>query len=113
MAKKILQKKDVVLKLVEKPKTGIKFFYGREIKLLNDLIQKTSYPLEFFNFIVLDKKLDSLALLFCDYWQDQLRQKWAAYTWYPFEREEKIKFDFEAPREEKKEAKVSKKEFLN
>ena len=55
------EKKKVIEKLIEQPKTQKRLFWGREIKSLNILIE--SYPIDgFWKGLSFPKKLDSIML---------------------------------------------------
>ena len=64
MAKAKINKKQLLKKFVEFPKTGIRLFFSREMHLLNALIER--YSIEFVNALTLNKKFDSMAVIISD-----------------------------------------------
>jgi len=58
-AKPKISKIDILKRLVEDPKNNKRFFYAREMKMLNDLVDL--YSLEFMNVVNLGKRFESLA----------------------------------------------------
>ena len=58
-AKPKISKIDILKRLVEDPKNNKRFFYAREMKMLNDLVDL--YSLEFMNVVNLGRRFESLA----------------------------------------------------
>lgn len=58
-AKPKISKIDILERLVEEPKNNKNFFYAREMKMLNDLVDL--YSLEFMNVVNLGRRFESLA----------------------------------------------------
>ena len=54
-----ISKIDILKRLVEDPKNNKRFFYAREMKMLNDLVDL--YSLEFMNVVNLGRRFESLA----------------------------------------------------
>ena len=54
-----VSKIDILERLVEEPKNNKNFFYAREMKMLNDLVDL--YSLEFMNVVNLGRRFESLA----------------------------------------------------
>lgn len=54
-----ISKIDILKRLVEDPKNNKSFFYAREMKMLNDLVDL--YSLEFMNVVNLGRKFESLS----------------------------------------------------
>ena len=74
------EKKKVIEKLIEQPKTQKRLFWGREIKSLNILIE--SYPIDgFWKGLSFPKKLDSIIVLRSGYYADQLKKKYNRYIY--------------------------------
>ena len=71
--KKKFNKKQLLKKFVEFPKTGIRFFFAKEMKLLNDLIDR--YSIEFVDALSLIKKYDSMAVILSDSYKKELDKK--------------------------------------
>jgi len=67
------EKKKVIEKLIEQPKTQKRLFWGREIKSLNILIE--SYPIDgFWKGLSFPKKLDSIIVLRSGYYADHSKR---------------------------------------
>ena len=76
---KKINKREILIRLVEQPKTGKRFFFAREMKMLNDLCDR--YSLEFMNIVSFYKKLDSLAYLVSPKLKAVLDQKFRAFNY--------------------------------
>tara|TARA_R110000803_G_scaffold184182_2_gene246504 strand:- start:292 stop:762 length:471 start_codon:yes stop_codon:yes gene_type:complete len=74
-----INKKEILIRLVEVPNTEKRFFYAREMKMLNDLCNR--YSLEFMNIVNFDKKFDSLAYLVSPKLRNVLDQKFRAFNY--------------------------------
>ncbi len=61
MPQKKINKKNILIRLVDIPPLGKRIFYAREMKLLNTLCER--YSLEFMEIVDFGKKFDSLAYL--------------------------------------------------
>ena len=72
-------KRASLLRLVEEPKTAKRFFYAREMKMLNDLCDR--YSEEFMSIINFPKKFDSLAYLISPKLKGVLDQKFRAFNY--------------------------------
>ena len=112
-AKPKINKRKIILRLLEEPKTSKRMFYAREMKLLNDLCNR--YSLEFMNVVTFWKKLDSLTYLLSPKLRDTMDKKWRAFNY----KLDKSKYDeynigekTGEDREIKKEIKTTK-DFLN
>ena len=78
-SKSTINKREILIRLVEQPKTGKRFFFAREMKMLNDLCDR--YSLEFMNIVSFYKKLDSLAYLVSPKLKAVLDQKFRAFNY--------------------------------
>ncbi|NVM34354.1 MAG: hypothetical protein HWN81_02085 [Candidatus Lokiarchaeota archaeon] len=74
-----INKRKILTRLLEIPKTSKRFFYAREMKLLNDLCNR--YSLEFMNVVSFYRKLDSLAYLLSPKLRDTMDKKWRAFNY--------------------------------
>lgn len=74
-----INKRSILLRLVEEPKTAKRFFYAREMKMLNDLSDR--YSEEFMSIVNFGKKFDSLAYLVSPKLKDSLDQKFRAFNY--------------------------------
>lgn len=83
---KPINKKLLVERLVEIPKSGIREWIMREYVCLKRLEAK--YPLEFLNIIDFGKKLPSLLVLDSDWGRAELERKYHAFTYKPVEKEQ-------------------------
>ena len=79
MAKAKFNKKVLLKKLIDIPKSSIRIFYAREMKLLNDLID--CYNIEFIATLSLSKKYDSVAILLCDSFKETLDSKFRCFNY--------------------------------
>jgi hypothetical protein len=87
-----INKQKLLDRLVEKPSQKIREWAMKEFTLLKRLEEK--YPLEFLNQIKFPKKLPSLAVLYSDWGEKELAQKYRAYQYVP-PLEEKIELSQE------------------
>jgi len=74
------RKKKAIEKLVRKP-----ISWGREMKLLNEFLQKV--PIDFFEFIVLDRQINSLAFFKTDYGREVANTEYKKFKAAQIERE--------------------------
>jgi hypothetical protein len=74
-----INKKQILLRLVEVPNTEKRFFYAREMKMLNDLCNR--YSLEFMDIVSFEKRFDSLAYLVSPKLRNTLDQKFRAFNY--------------------------------
>lgn len=87
-----INKKVLVDRLVEKPSQGVREWLMKEYIILQSL--EKQYPLEFLNQIKFPQKLKSLAILFSDWGERELAQKYRAFLYVP-PPEEKIELSQE------------------
>lgn len=87
-----INKQKLLESLIEKPSQKIKEWAMKEFTLLKRLEER--YPLEFLSKIKLPKKLPSLAILFSDWGEKELAQKYRAFLYVP-PPEEKIELSQE------------------
>ena len=78
-AKPKINKRKIILRLLNEPKLSKRMFYAREMKLLNDLCNR--YSLEFMDVVTFWKKLDSLAYLLSSKLKDTMDKKWRAFNY--------------------------------
>jgi len=78
-AKPKINKRKIILRLLNEPSSSKRMFYAREMKLLNDLCNR--YSLEFMNVVTFWKKLDSLAYLLSPKLKDTMDKKWRAFNY--------------------------------
>jgi len=76
-----VNKTKLVERLVEKPSQNIREWLMKEFVLLKRLEAK--YPLEFLNMIDFGKKLPSLAVLSCEWGEQELARKYHAFSYQP------------------------------
>ena len=69
----------MLARLVEIPEKNKRFFYAREMKMLNDLCDR--YSEGFMMIVSFDKKFDSLAYLVSPKLKDLLDQKFRAFNY--------------------------------
>lgn len=79
MAKAKFNKKQLLKKFVEFPKTGIRHFFSKEMSLLNILIER--YSIDFLNVLTLNKKYDSLAIILCDSYKPEIDKKYRSFNY--------------------------------
>ncbi len=82
-------KKEVVSRLVDVPSKNKRFFWAREIKFLNDLLER--FPdIDFWKIVTFPKKYESLLALKGEYGEKTLKKKYSEYN-YVIPKVEKIK----------------------
>lgn len=79
MAKAKINKKQLLKKFVEFPKTGIRLFFSKEMTLLNILIER--YSIEFVNILSLNKKYESMAIILCDSFKKEIDKKFRSFNY--------------------------------
>lgn len=67
-------KKEILGRLIEIPKTGKRAFWSREMMFLKKLEER--YSLEFLQIVTFPKKYDSLAYLVSDALKETMDRKW-------------------------------------
>lgn len=77
--KKSLNKKDLLKKFLNIPEKGSRLFYMKEMTLLNSLIER--YSEDFVLALKLPKKYDSMAIIICEAFKDQLDKKFKDFTY--------------------------------
>lgn len=87
-----INKQKLLEKLIEKPSQGVREWLMKEYIILQNL--EKQYPLEFLNQIKFPQKLKSLAILFSDWGEKELSQKYRAFLYVP-PPEEKIELSQE------------------
>ncbi len=78
MAKK-LNKRNLLKKFLEIPKSASRDFYCKEMKMLNALIER--YSEEFVNKLLFAKKFDSMAVIICDAFKHELDKKFRNFNY--------------------------------
>lgn len=78
-AKPKIKKTDILKRLVEEPQKNKRVFFSREMKLLNDLVDK--YSLEFMNVVNFHRQFDSLAYLVSPKLKETLDKKFRAFNY--------------------------------
>ena len=76
---KNINKRSVLYRLVEAPEKQKRFFFAREMKMLNSLCER--YSLEFMNIVNFGKKFDSLAYLTSPKLRGKLDEKFRAFNY--------------------------------
>jgi len=76
---KKINKREILFRLVEKPKENKRFFFMREMKFLNDLSSR--YSLEFLGVVTFSKKFKSLAYLVSPKLKGTMDIKWRAFNY--------------------------------
>ncbi len=79
MAKAKINKRELLKKFVSFPKKDIRFFFAREMKLLNDLIEK--YSIEFVQALSLDKKYESVAIILCESFKPEIEKRFRSFNY--------------------------------
>jgi len=79
VAKAKINKKQLLKKFVEFPKTGIRLFFAKEMNLLNLLIER--YSIEFVQVLSLNKKYDSLAVVLCESFKPEIDKKFRSFNY--------------------------------
>ena len=74
----LLNKREILFRLLDVPEKGRRPFFAREMKMLNDLIER--YSQEFMSCISFDKKFDSLAYLTSPKLKGTLDEKFRAFN---------------------------------
>jgi hypothetical protein len=74
-----LNKKLLLRKFVNIPEKGSRVFYMKEMTLLNSLIER--YSEEFVLALKLPKKYDSMAIIICDAYKQQLDKKFRDFNY--------------------------------
>jgi hypothetical protein len=74
-----LNKKLLLRKFVNIPEKGSRLFYMKEMTLLNSLIER--YSEEFVLALKLPKKYDSMAIIICDAYKQQLDKKFRDFNY--------------------------------
>ena len=87
-----INKQKLLESLIEKPSQKVREWTMKEFSLLKRLTEK--YPLEFFAQIKFPQKLPSLAVLFSDWGEKELKRKFNAFNYQP-PPEEKIELSQE------------------
>lgn len=71
-------KRNILARLLDLPKTGRRVFYAREMKILNDLCER--YSLEFMDIVKFPKK-ESLAYMSSNALRKKMDRKWRAFNY--------------------------------
>jgi len=79
VAKPKISKRDILKRLVEEPVKNKRLFYQKEMKFLNDLIEK--YSLEFMNVVNFHRQFESLTYLRSPKLKDTLDKKFRAFNY--------------------------------
>lgn len=74
-----LNKRQLLKKIISFPRGASKDFFSKEMKLLNRLLEK--YSEDFLSKLTFDKKFDSLAILFSEYFSNQLDIKFKNFNY--------------------------------
>ena len=74
----LLNKREIIFRLIEVPEKGRRPFFSREMKVLNDLCDR--YSQEFMSIVTFYKKIDSLAYLVSDKLKATLDKKFRAFN---------------------------------
>lgn len=77
--KQSLNKKTLLKKFVNIPEKGSRLFYMKEMTLLNSLIER--YSEEFVLALKLPKKYDSMAIIVCEAYKEQIDRKFKDFTY--------------------------------
>jgi len=78
-AKPKINKRKILLRLLEEPKSSKRMFFSREMKLLNDLCNR--YSLEFMDIVNFGRKFDSLAYIVSPKLKYVMDQKFRAFNY--------------------------------
>jgi|11BtaG_2_1085332.scaffolds.fasta_scaffold00119_22 hypothetical protein len=78
-AKPKIKKTDILKRLVEEPAKNKRIFYSREMKFLNDLVDK--YSLEFMNVVNFHRQFESLTYLRSPKLKETLDKKFRAFNY--------------------------------
>lgn len=79
MAKKKVNKRELLKKFLEFPKNSRREFFAREMKLLNDLISR--YSEEFIYLLSLPKKYESIAVILCDSYKSEIDNRFRCFNY--------------------------------
>ena len=79
MAKAKINKRELLKKFVSFPKKDLRLFFAREMKLLNDLIEK--YSIEFVQALSLDKKYESVAIILCESFKPEIDKRFTSFNY--------------------------------
>jgi len=74
----LLNKREILFRLLDVPEKGRRPFFSREMKMLNDLIER--YSQEFMSCISFENKFDSLAYLTSPKLKSTLDEKFRAFN---------------------------------
>ena len=74
----LLNKREIIFRLIEVPDKGRRPFFAREMKMLNDLCDR--YSQEFMSIVTFENKFDSLAYLVSDKLKATLDKKFRAFN---------------------------------
>lgn len=74
-----INKRTILKKLVEFPSKGSRIFFSKEMKMLNLLIER--YSEDFVQALTLDKKYDSIAVLLCDSFKQELDRRFRCFKY--------------------------------
>lgn len=74
-----INKRTILKKLLEFPNKGSRIFFSKEMKMLNLLIER--YSEEFVNALTFDKKYDSIAILLCDSFKQELDRRFRCFEY--------------------------------
>ena len=74
-----INKRIILKKLVEFPSKGSRIFFSKEMKMLNLLIER--YSEEFVEALVFDKKYESIAILLCDSFKQELDRRFRCFKY--------------------------------
>lgn len=74
-----INKRTILKKLVEFPSKGSRIFFSKEMKMLNLLIER--YSEDFVNALTFDKKYDSIAILLCDSFKQELDRRFRCFEY--------------------------------
>jgi hypothetical protein len=77
--KQKINKKILLRKFVDVPQKGSRIFYMKEMTLLNALIER--YSEEFVLVLKLQKKYDSMAIILCESYKEQLDRKFKNFNY--------------------------------
>jgi len=81
MPQKKINKKSIIIRLVELPKSGMRIFWPKEMTLLKKLEEK--YSIEFLNELSLSKKYNSLAVLFNEDFAKEIDRRFKNFNYKP------------------------------
>lgn len=93
--KSIVKKKELLNRIIIEKEGRPKTFWQKEMTLLNRLIKEFGET-EFWNVFSLDTKVDSVAILTCDYYKDLIRSRIKQYNLKLKERPQEVKLEEKA-----------------